>query len=47
MKNKKICIVGAGILGNFLLKRAKENGYEVVAFIDTFKTGEIDGIKII
>lgn len=47
MTNKKICIVGAGILGILLLKKAKENGYEVVAFIDTFKTGEIDGIKII
>lgn len=41
-----IVIFGAGQQGRVCKRLAIENGYEVVAFIDDFKTGEVEGVPV-
>lgn len=41
-----IVIFGAGQQGRVCKRLAIENGYKVVAFIDDFKTGEVEGVPV-
>lgn len=50
MKNKRLLIIGAGEAGLLLLNDIRENhslGYEVVGFIDDYRTGIIENISIL
>lgn len=42
----KLVIIGAGQQGKVCKRLALENGIEVVAFVDDFRTGEYEGIPV-
>jgi len=45
-KNNRLVILGAGQQGRVCKVVAEDNGYKVVAFVDDFKTGEVEGVPV-
>ena len=43
---EQIVVLGAGQQGRNCKRLGLENGYETVAFVDDFVTGEVEGIKV-
>lgn len=45
-EKEKVVIFGAGQQGRVCKRLATENGYKVVAFVDDYKTGLVEGIPV-
>lgn len=47
-RNGRLFIWGAGDIGRKLLARLREKGgYNMIAFVDSFKTGQVEGLEVI
>ena len=42
----KLVILGAGQQGRICKRIALENGFDVIAFVDDYETGEVEGVKV-